>query len=101
MKTERAKIFAAFSPLNGFYEEIRKKERVTVPKAEVSDDLAQEINDTLKGLKITDVVTVVYYCKDEYLKVTGCVSRIDTEKRVLTVVLTEIKFDDIYSIKSK
>lgn len=101
MKAERAKIFIPFSPLNGFYEAIRKKEHISVPKAEIFEDVACEIDAALKSVQVGDIVTVVYYCKDEYLSVTGCVSKIDINRRILTVVTTQIYFDDIYKIEGK
>ena len=101
MKAERAKIFIPFSPLNGFYEAIRKKEHISVPKAEISEDMACEIDEALKSVRAGDMVTVVYYCVDEYLSVTGCVSKIDVGRRILTLVTTQIHFDDIYKIEEK
>jgi len=43
-------------------------------------------------------VTVVYFCKDEYLKLTGMVTRIDETARVLKIVNTKIAFEDIYEL---
>ena len=45
-----------------------------------------------------DMVTIIYFSKDEYLKITGMVSKIDTDSRFIKVVNTKIDFDDIYDI---
>ena len=44
------------------------------------------------------MITVVYFCKDEYIKIEGMVSRLDIDARVLKVVNTKIPFDDIYDL---
>ena len=44
------------------------------------------------------MVSVIYFCREEYLKVTGMVSRMDQTARILKVVNTRIPFDDIYDI---
>ena len=44
------------------------------------------------------MVTVVYFCKDEYLQMEGRVSRIDKDMRILKVVNTKIAFSDIYDV---
>ena len=49
-------------------------------------------------MRKNDRVTVVYFCKDEYLKLTGMVTRIDETARVLKIVNTKIAFEDIYEL---
>lgn len=44
------------------------------------------------------MVSIIYFHKNEYLKQTGMVSRIDETARILTVVQTKISFEDIYDI---
>ena len=38
------------------------------------------------------------FCKDEYLKVTGMVARLDETARILQIVNTKIPFDDILDV---
>ena len=45
------------------------------------------------------MVTVVYFCEGEYLKITGMVARLDVTARILRIVNTKISFADIYDIR--
>ena len=96
--SERAKIFGAFSPLKGFYEEILKKEKVIVPKSELLDDRIDEIELALKNIEAGTMVTVTFYNDGEYQKLTGCVSGFFPEQKYLTVIKTKIMFEDIYDL---
>ena len=44
--------------------EFKEKERITVPRKTVSEDMAEEINRALLNLKIGDIATVVYYMEE-------------------------------------
>lgn len=98
-REERAKQFMPFAALKGYPEALRKKEKVTVPKMELSEDAAQVLDRKLRQVKKNDIITVVYFCKGEYLKQTGMVSRIDVTARVLKVVNTKIGFADILDVE--
>jgi len=94
----RAKQFVPFAAVKGFEEALRAKERIVVEKIELSDERKAELDFKLHQIKKRDIITVVYFDKDEYVKVEGMVSRFDTDARVLKVVNTKINFDDIYDI---
>lgn len=94
-RQERAKQFMPFDPLKGFREALLEKEKITVDKAELSEEAGELLDRTLHEIAIRDIVTVVYYDKGEYVKLTGMVSRIDMTARVLKVVNKKIAFDDI------
>ena len=96
----RAKQFAPFSALRGLPEELTAMEKIVVPKLELSEYMAEELNKMLSLLKPGDMATVVYFSNDEYIKVTGMIARIDVECRMLQIVEKRIDFDDIYSIKN-
>lgn len=95
----RAKQFAPFSALRGLPDELTAMEKIVVPKLELSEYMEDELNKMLCMLKPGDMATVVYFCNDEYIKVTGMIARIDVECRMLQIVEKRIAFDDIYSIK--
>lgn len=97
-REDRAKQFMPFAALKGYPEALRKKEKIVVPKAEISEEYAELLDRKLHQVKKNDIITVVYFYKDEYLKKTGMVSRIDETSRILKVVNTKIAFDDIYDI---
>lgn len=98
-RAERAKQFMPFDALKGLQAALREKERIVVEKKELSEEKGEELNRKLREIRLKDMVTVIYFQQDEYVKVTGMVSRIDMTARVLKVVNTKISFDDIYDIE--
>lgn len=97
-REERAKQFMPFAALKGYPDALRKKEKITVPKMELSEEYGELLDRKLRQLKRNDIVTVIYFHEDEYIKQTGMVSRIDKTAGILKIVNTKIKFDDIYDI---
>ncbi len=97
-REDRAKQFMPFAALKGYPEALRQKEKIVVPRAEISEEYAETLDRKLRQIQKNDIVTVIYFCKNEYLKKTGMVSRIDETARVLKIVNTRILFDDIYDI---
>lgn len=96
---DRAKQFMPFAALKGYEEALRRKEKITVPKAELSEERGEELDRTLRQVRKNDMVTVIYFCDGEYLKVTGMASRIDGTARLLKVVDTKIPFEDLYDVR--
>lgn len=99
MVNERAKQFGAFSPLRGYHELIKAKERVVVDKKELSDESAKELSDKLTQIEKGMMVGVVHYCGDAYVSTKGVVTQIDFTFRNLTIVKMKIDFDDIYDVE--
>lgn len=99
-RENRAKQFAPFAALKGFEEGIRWKEKVYVEKKELSEESLEELDKKFKKISKNDIITIVYYNKGEYLRITGMVARIDVTARILQVINTKIKFDDIYDVES-
>ena len=97
-REERAKQFMPFAALKGYPDALRKKEKVVVPKIELSPEYQEELDRKLRQVQKNDIITVVYFSKDEYLQLTGMISRIDATARVLKIVNTKITFEDIYDI---
>ena len=95
---ERAKQFMAFSPLRGYYELIREKEKNVVEKKDLTSDSAEELSYKLKQIKPGMIVEIVYYCVDEYVKVVGMVSKLDFQNKSITIVKTKIPFENIVEI---
>lgn len=100
-REERAKQFMPFAALKGHMEALRQKEKIVVEKQELSEEYKEALDYKLRSIRQKDIVTVVYFCKDEYLKMTGMVARIDETARVLKVVNTKISFDDLYEIQKE
>ena len=96
--SDRAKIFGSFSPLKSFGKALLEKEKVVIPKIEVADDKAQEIDRVLHLIRVGDIVCVVHYSEGEYIKTVGCVSRFLSQEKALYLTKTKINFDDIYDL---
>ena len=82
----RAKQFAPFDALKGFQEALRKKEKMPIPRKELADEKAEEINEKLKQLTTGKLITVVYYNDGEYIQLTGSIIKIEKNKRYLQMV---------------
>ena len=97
----RAKQFIPFAALKGYEEALRAKEKIVVPKMELSEEKKEELNRKLKQVHKNDIVTVIFFHRDEYLQMEGMVSRVDKDARILKVVNTKIAFSDIYDLWGK
>ena len=97
--SDRAKQFMSFDALKGFNEELRKKEKIIIPKSDLSDDMKYELDWKIKNIETGSIISVIYYDSGEYVKKTGVAVYVDTENRKLRVVNTVIEFDDIYDIE--
>lgn len=97
-REERAKQFMPFAALKGYPDALRKKEKIVVSKMEFSEEYQEELDRKLRKVHKNDMVTVMYFCKNEYLKLTGMVSRIDASSRIMKIVNTRIAFEDLYDI---
>lgn len=96
---QRAKIFLPFNGLRGYYDLILKVDKKREPKRELSEDELNELSNTFNKLKKRMMVEITYYLDDGYTKIYGMISKISTEKRIITIIKTNISFDDIYKIK--
>ncbi len=97
-RKDRAKQFMPFAALKGYSEALRKKEKIIVQKKELASDYQEELDREFKKIQRKDMVTAVYFCRGEYRKVTGIVSKIDKATRKLTIVHTEIPLEDLYAV---
>lgn len=97
-RAQRAKQFMPFAALKGYEEALRTKEKTKVEKKELTEEQEDELNRQLLLLQKRDMVTVTYFEKEEYLKVTGLVARIDRSAQILQVVNTKIEFKNIAEI---
>lgn len=97
-RADRAKQFMPFDALKGFREALEEKERIIVPKRELSEEQKEELDFKLRGVQKKDILTVEYFQNGEYVQVTGMVARIDKNCKILQIVNTKIAFVDILSI---
>lgn len=98
-RRNRAKQFMPFDALKGFREAVAEKERIIVPKGDLSEDQKEEIDWRLRQIQEKDIITVEYFHNREYVQITGMVTRIDDVSRTLDIVNTRISFADISDLK--
>ncbi len=116
MKVEdRAKIFAPFAALKGHEEAIAAKQRIVVPRIELSEDSKEYLDLQLGRIEQHlskgqhPIVTVVYFIKDklkneeggEYIRFTGMVAKLNRSSRILQIVDKRMRLDDIYRIEGE
>ena len=100
-RENRAKQFMPFDALRGFREALAEKERILVPKRNLSEEQNEELDRKLKQVREKEIVTVELFLNGEYVQVTGMVSQIDETCRMLKVVNTRIAFEDISDLQGE
>lgn len=99
-KKNRAIIFAPFQSLQGFFDLLRERERIVVPKKELMEDALDELDRKIRQISVGMIVTVIYYDREEYVKLEGMVSKIDLEyTKTIRIVKKEIPILDIVKIE--
>lgn len=98
-KADRAKLFQPFDSLKGFNKYI--KEKVIIEKKELSTDDCDELNWKINQIKPGMMIEIVYFDINKYVRLEGLVSKIDLDKKTLTVVNKTISLIDIVKICSK
>lgn len=78
----------------------RQEQNITIsePKKELSEDEVAALSEKIKSLRRHDLVSVTYYDKDAYITKTGLITDIDLTFQTLTVVKTQIAFQDIFDV---
>ena len=112
---DRAKIFSPFAALKGYEEAIEAKQKIVVPRIELSEESKEYLDgqlnkiEALLEVKQHPIITTVYFQKDkncgdeggEYIQFTGMVAKFDPTSRVIQIVEKRLKLDDIYSIEGE
>ncbi|MEG0021693.1 MAG: YolD-like family protein [Bacilli bacterium] len=96
---ERAKQFMPFDALKGYREALKEKETVIVPKIELSEDEQKELNYLIYTFKTNDMLEVIHYQNNQYVKTIGILSKIDIERKEIVIVKTKIKAENIFKIE--
>lgn len=96
--SNRAKQFLPFAALKGLPEALAEKEKIRVPRPQLSEDYMAELDARMHLIEKGMMITVTYYKNEECLQKTGMVARFDTQCRILQVVDTKIMFEDILDV---
>lgn len=95
----RAKIFSSFNPLSTLERALRQKEREKCEKLELDESKIDEILRQISKIKVADEVRVNYHDGFTYVKSSGLVSDVNFKEKILMIVKTKIKFEDINEIE--
>ncbi len=95
---KRAAQFLPFQAVRGLDDALLKKEKITVPKIELSEEMYEELDKKMHNIYKGSMITCIYFHKGEYLKITGMVARFDEIARILQIVNTKIEFDNILDV---
>jgi len=95
----RAKQFMPFDALKGFREAVAEKERILVPKRDLSEEKKEELDWKLRQIQNEDIITLEYFQNREYVQVTGMVTRMDDVGRTLEIANRRIAYTDISDLK--
>ena len=95
----RAQIFQSFDSLKGFKEMIQECEvEIVSPRILSQDDyeiLDERVHQIQKGM----MVTIEYYDRINYKRITGVVSKINLDTQILQIVKTKINLKQISYIQ--
>lgn len=96
----RAKQFMPFKALAGLDEALAEREKIVVPKKELSEYTIEELNRKLCSLEKGQIVTIVYYgmYEQNYKQLTGPVVKIDTYWKSVQLGNVQIHFSEISDI---
>ena len=98
-KENRAQIFQSFDSLKDFKEMIQECEvEIVSPRILPQDDyeiLNERVNQIQKGM----LVTIEYYDRINYKRITGIVSKINLDAQILQIVKTKINLKQISYIE--
>ena len=101
-KEQRASQFIPFDALKGFQEALRQKEKEFeyTDKKELSEEIVEQISETLSTIDINDNIKVKYYKNRKYEEAMGKVKEITPiKKRIVLYDDTKIYFTDILEIE--
>jgi len=99
-RADRAKQFMPFATLRGYYKAVRESERIVEPRRYVTEEDVARISATLAGVRKGDMVRVTYYDKDAYVVKEVMVSEVVPALQFITIVRTQIAFDDIWDVEA-
>lgn len=100
-RSQRAKQFVPFDAVVGLRKALKEKKKIRLPRKEVCEDIAQEIDRILRNLNIGNIITVVYYddLEENYVQISGVFKKINIQKRIIQLCNNTICIDNIHFIE--
>lgn len=99
-RADRAKQFLPFDSLRGYYDLVRKVEKIITPRKYLSQEELDKLSSIISKVKKGMIIKVTYYQTDGYVTLEGMISNIDIVYKKITIVETQINFKDIFKIES-
>lgn len=96
---ERARQFMPFAALKGYYDLIHEAEYVPEPRRPITEEHSRTLSETAAQVKPRVLVRAVYYREGAYRTITGVVSQISCDLRLIRIVKTTISFDDLWELE--
>lgn len=109
-RENRAKIFMPFAALKGYEKALESKRRITVPKADLSEESKENLDFAIWDImallkeKKFPVVEVIFFEKEKdldegiYRKLTGVAVKVDENSKYIQIVEKKIPVGDIYAL---
>lgn len=97
-RASRAAQFMPFAALTGYYDLVRKQERIVEPRHELTEEEGDELSRAIMQVRRGDLVRITYYDRGGYRTRAGVVRAIEPERRRLYLGDSTIPFDDIWKL---
>lgn len=98
-RAPRAQQFQPYDALVGFRELLKEKERIIVPRKELSEDDYEMLDLTIKQVAPGMMIRIVYFDHGQYIQLEGVVTKINLENRVIQIVKEKIDLKLIIEIE--
>jgi hypothetical protein len=90
--------YMPFDALDGYMEEIEKRNVVYIDKPILSTDMCEDIDLRLRTMRVGDIISFKYYKKGGIYHMTGEVIKINKDSKSIKIAKSNIKFNDILEI---
>ncbi len=103
--SDRANQFLPFDSLKGLEAALREKEEIYEEKRDLSEEVMEEISNTINELDSGDSIIVKYYKNRKYQDFVGFFIKVDSIRRKIKVrkdnEISEISIKEISNIQKK
>lgn len=97
-RASRAQIFQSFDALKGFRELLKQQEKLIVEEKILSEDDLAELDYKVKQIQVGQVIEIIYYDKNDYVKLEGKVAKLNFETKMIQIVKTKLDLKSIVEI---
>ena len=98
-RADRAKQFMPFAALKGFEEAIERAGKPVVERVILGEDAQAELDASLRALRPGERVCITFYQDREYISLSGPVTGVDTNKRLIFLAGQGVPIDDIIAVE--